>query len=203
MSLNRTVLMPNGTTRDVHEIVRITHEIGYSTRLTVVSTSDGIDDYLREVDFPFNDQMSLDDAYDALAASPEYAEYVLPSEAAIETLMPTITDEQAELIPEFIKAWAEGVAYAIGNRVRYGALLYRCIQAHSSQAGWEPDVAASLWVRTTPEGVIPEWVQPTGGHDAYNSGDKVTHNGRTWESLVDANVWEPGAAGTEALWREV
>ena len=45
----------------------------------------------------------------------------------------------------------------------------------------------------------PEWVQPSGAHDAYNAGDKVSHNGARWTSDVSANVWEPGVYGwTEA-----
>ena len=50
--------------------------------------------------------------------------------------------------------------------------------------------------------IIPEWEQPT-STNGYMTGDKVMHNGITYESLVDNNVWEPGAAGTETLWREV
>ena len=46
---------------------------------------------------------------------------------------------------------------------------------------------------------IPEWKQPIGSEDAYHVGDKVTHNGKTWESLIDNNVWEPGVYG----WMEV
>ena len=45
----------------------------------------------------------------------------------------------------------------------------------------------------------PEWVQPTGAHDAYNIGDKVTHNGKTWVSDVDNNVWEPGVYGWKCI----
>ena len=41
--------------------------------------------------------------------------------------------------------------------------------------------------------VIPEFVQPTGAHDAYNIGDKVIFEGQTYESLVDANVYSPTA----------
>lgn len=41
--------------------------------------------------------------------------------------------------------WAIGTAYAIGDEALYGGVLYRCIQAHTAQAGWEPDVAVSLW----------------------------------------------------------
>lgn len=37
----------------------------------------------------------------------------------------------------------------------------------------------------------PPWVQPTGAHDAYPKDARVTHSGRHWASLVDANVWEP------------
>ena len=47
------------------------------------------------------------------------------------------------------------------------------------------------------------WVQPLGGHDAYALGAIVTHNGKTWESLVAANVWEPGTVGTSGLWVEL
>lgn len=39
----------------------------------------------------------------------------------------------------------------------------------------------------------PEWVQPTGAHDAYNTGDKVTYNGKHYTSLLDGNVWSPDA----------
>lgn len=35
------------------------------------------------------------------------------------------------------------------------------------------------------------WVQPTGAHDAYPLGHKVTYNGKTYESLIPANVWAP------------
>ena len=39
----------------------------------------------------------------------------------------------------------------------------------------------------------PEWVQPTGAHDAYNTGDRVTYNGRVYESTINGNVWPPDA----------
>ena len=47
-------------------------------------------------------------------------------------------------------------------------------------------------------GTGEEWKAPTGAHDAYRQGATVTHNGKTWESLTPANVWEPGVSG----WRE-
>ena len=39
----------------------------------------------------------------------------------------------------------------------------------------------------------PAWVQPTGAHDAYNTGDRVTYNGRVYESTMDGNTWSPDA----------
>ena len=78
--------------------------------------------------------------------------------------------------------------------------MYKCVQAHTSQAGWEPDKAVSLWsAASDPAEEWPEWSQPVGAHDAYAKGDKVSHNGKHWTSTADANVWEPGVYGwTEA-----
>lgn len=46
----------------------------------------------------------------------------------------------------------------------------------------------------------PEWVRPTGAHDAYAKGSQVTHNGERYVSKINANVWEPGVLGSEFLW---
>ena len=60
------------------------------------------------------------------------------------------------------------------------------------------DATPALWVVVSID-EYPEWVQPTGAHDAYNIGDKVTHNGKTWVSDVDNNVWEPGVYGWKGI----
>ena len=39
----------------------------------------------------------------------------------------------------------------------------------------------------------PAWVQPTGAHDCYNTGDKVTYNGQHYVSKINGNVWSPDA----------
>lgn len=108
-------------------------------------------------------------------------------------------DELAACAPLF-DAWDGGsVAYSVDDIVAYDGALYRCAQAHTSQAGWTPDISRALW---TPMGVsaddpeaVPEWVQPTGAHDAYAKGSHVMHNGTEWVSDLDANVWEPGVSG--------
>lgn len=116
----------------------------------------------------------------------------------------TLTDEQALEVPGLYDAWGPDTDYAAGDRRTHGGALYKCLQAHRSQAGWEPGVAPSLWARILPgqDGGVGEWAQPD-STNPYSKGDRVTHKGKTWESLVDGNVWEPGAHGTAALWHEV
>lgn len=117
------------------------------------------------------------------------------------------TDEQALKVPQLYPDWEaleEGTYLAAGNRVNDQGVLYRVLQGHQVQASWTPADASSLFTKILipdPE-VIPEWEQP-GAENAYSTGDRVTHNGKTWESLVDNNVWEPGVMGTEGQWREV
>lgn len=105
-----------------------------------------------------------------------------------------LPDEEAETVTALFPDWEDGKAYAVSDRVKYNGLLYRCVQAHTSQADWTPDVVPALWVRTSTE-EWPEWIQPTGAHDAYNKGDKVSHNEKHWISDIDANVYEPGVYG--------
>ena len=96
--------------------------------------------------------------------------------------------------------WAAGQVYAAGYKVQRGGALYRCLQGHTAQADWTPDAAPSLWAKVLipdPD-MIPEWEQP-GSTNTYSAGDKVTHNGKTWVSGIDNNVWEPGVYG----WTEV
>lgn len=109
----------------------------------------------------------------------------------------TLSDEEALTVVAIFPAWsASSVVYKTGDRVKYGSQLYKCLQDHTSQESWTPAVASSLWVRVDdPTVEWPEWVQPTGSHDAYAKGDKVTHNGKKYISDADANVWEPGVFG--------
>ena len=116
----------------------------------------------------------------------------------------SLDDDTAYDVPYMFEEWSpDGVAYAVSDRIRFGESLYKCVQAHTSQAGWEPPLVPALFTKVPPPGEIPIWVQPTGAQDAYMKGDKVKHIDKIWESLVDNNVWEPGAVGTESLWTEV
>lgn len=114
----------------------------------------------------------------------------------------TVDDETAVLVPNLFDIWSDSKHYEKDERVTYNGTLYKCLQAHDAQADWTPTDAPSLWAKVLPSqsGEIGEWEQP-GSTNGYKTGNKVTHNGKTWESTADNNVWEPGAVG--APWKEV
>lgn len=118
----------------------------------------------------------------------------------------SLTDEQAITVKNIYPVWdGNGVSYQKDYYLTYDGKLYKVLQAHTSQADWAPDAAPSLFaeVLSWQDGTsIGEWVQPD-STNPYMAGDQVTHNGETWESLIDNNVWEPGAQGSEALWQKV
>ena len=66
---------------------------------------------------------------------------------------------------------------------------YTVIQAHMTVVGQTPDLVPALWTKDSSG--VEEWEQPTGAHDAYNTGDQVLFNGSIYESLINANVWSP------------
>ena len=112
----------------------------------------------------------------------------------------SVDDNTALRMREFYPDWAAGQDYPAGFKAQRGGALYKVLQAHTSQTGWEPENAPSLWAKVLipDENIIPEWEQPD-STNAYSKGDKVTHNGKTWVSDVENNVWEPGVYGwTEA-----
>lgn len=120
--------------------------------------------------------------------------------AAIQSIRAAADDTVALAAKELYPAWKTNTSYSAGDRVLFADALYKCLQGHTSQDTWTPTAAVSLWAKVLipePE-VIPEWVQPD-STNPYMAGDKVTHNGKTWESIVDSNVWEPGVYG----WTEV
>ena len=114
---------------------------------------------------------------------------------AIDTVIADIDDASAIDISVLFPQWSGmGMQYTDGDRVSYQEVLYKCLQSHLSQADWAPGVASSLWVVVSnPEEEWPEWVQPTGAHDAYALGAKVKHNNNRYVSKINANTTVPGS----------
>lgn len=127
---------------------------------------------------------------------------------ALQMFAASLSDEQALEVATMYDAWQSGKAYKKGDFLVYGVnwvgdpQLYKVVQDHTSQAGWTPEAAISLYV---PIGLdddgYPIWSQPTGAHDAYNTGDIVNYNGVLYKSLIDGNVYAPNAypAGWEVV----
>ena len=121
------------------------------------------------------------------------------------TAAQSLTDAEAITATCLHPKWSgDGVQYTAGQRVQDDGVLYTVLQAHTSQPDWKPAAAPSLFAKVLiPDpSIVPEWEQPD-STNPYMKGDKVKHNGKTWVSLIDNNVWEPGVTGTAALWQEV
>ena len=117
----------------------------------------------------------------------------------IEKASISLTDEDALQAVELFPQWVTGHAYVVDERLQYNGVLYRVVQAHTSQADWTPDITPAMFVVVSLD-EWPEFVQPTGAHDAYNKGDKVTFEGKHYISLIDGNVYSPTAY--PAGWQE-
>lgn len=195
--LDRKVLI-DGTVYDHHELVMVTLQPDSPAIATVRSS---IDDDTTTTETAY--EVELDGAISFSTWEQEV--WKLPAfeewqdtAAGLEEVLDILTDEQAETVTTLFPKWKAGVDYVLGYRVQDEAKLYKCVQAHTSQEGWEPHLTPALWARTSSD-PIPDWVQPTGAQDAYQTGDKVKHNSKTWISTADNNVWEPGVYG----WNEV
>ena len=135
---------------------------------------------------------------------PGYAEIAEAIKKMLASTAEELSDEEALEVAAVFPTWISkmGLQVNVGERYWFDGKLYKVVQAHTVQEGWTPDITPALFTEVS-IAEIPEWKAPTGAQDAYNKGDKVKHNDKTWESNVDANVWEPGAVGTESLWSEI
>lgn len=141
------------------------------------------------------------DAVESLLSHQNLKSAALELRQAVQYFIRTLTDEAeimeiATVFPEY----QVGKGYKTKDVFTYGMnsvgdpQLYQVIQDHTSAEEWTPDTATSLYkaIGVTEEG-YPEWVQPLGASDAYNTGDIVSYNGTLYKSLIDGNVWEPSA----------
>ena len=94
--------------------------------------------------------------------------------------------------PAWVQPTGAHDAYPLGWVVAHDGTVWESLVSGNvwmpGVSGWREKVADDP---ETGEPGVPEWVQPTGAHDAYNIGDKVTYGGQVWTSLIDSNVWSP------------
>ncbi len=119
---------------------------------------------------------------------------------ALQLFAESLTEEKALEVATVYPAWEAAKAYTAGQYLTYNTnavgdpQLYKVAQAHTSQSDWQPDKTPALY---TPLGLdnsgFPVWAQPTGAHDAYNTGDIVNYNGTLYKCLIDGNTFSPDA----------
>ena len=107
----------------------------------------------------------------------------------VEAASQTIADENVESCVALFPHWNEESEYEVGYRVQYDGVVYKCIQAHSAQAQWNPVDAVSLWAKVLNDEIKP-WERPD-STNTYMKGDRVTFDGKTYESTIDYNSYSP------------
>lgn len=118
-----------------------------------------------------------------------------------------LSDEQKAWFIRFVQQWQPGISYTAGELVQHYELVYRVIQPHTSLRNWQPHTVPALFVfvpqTSTDDGtpVVPDFIQPTGAHDAYRAGDKVYFDGAVWEAVLDFVTWSPAAYA--AAWKRL
>ena len=127
---------------------------------------------------------------------------------ALQMFAETLDDDRAMEVAAVYDEWEPGRLYKPGKRLTYGTngvgdpQLYTVNEpGHRSQSDWPPDISTALY---TPIGLnsagYPVWSQPTGAHDAYNTGDIVDYNGTLYESAINGNTTVPGS--DERYWNK-
>lgn len=119
---------------------------------------------------------------------------------ALQMFAQSLNDEDAMEVATVYPSYKVGKVYKANEMFNYGTnavgdpQLYRVVSEHTSQEDWTPDTTASLYVAIglNADG-YPVWSQPTGSHDAYNTGDIVEYNGTLYKSLINGNVYSPDA----------
>ena len=146
-------------------------------------------------------QRSREEIADEIAALPPPPVYTDPYKAAISMILSqsaeALTDAQALSVAEVFPLWTAGWTGSQGAIVRDGEHLYRSLHDVTNTAqNTRPSDTPAMWTMVgDPQEEFPAWIPPTGAHNAYIKGDKVSYQGNEWVSQVAGNVWEPGVYG--------
>lgn len=118
---------------------------------------------------------------------------------AVQMFAAQLPEAQALEVSTIYPRYQPGTTYPAGQYITDEAdangdpRLYKVLQSHKSQKDWPPELTPSLYERIglDAEG-WPIWTQPSGIHDAYNTGDIASRNNQLWISNIDGNTTEPG-----------
>ena len=98
----------------------------------------------------------------------------------------TVDDNTALRMVGFYPEWASDTDYTAGYKVQRSGRLWRCLQAHTSQAGWEPENAVSLWTEIceSHSGTLEDPI-PYNGNMALESGKYYSQSGKIYRCTRD------------------
>ena len=148
---------------------------------------------IRYTPMPQSDAIAY--VFDGIGAPPD-------NRTDIDKLIDLIPEPSAEVL-EIVDQWEPDHKYLKGHYLKDNGKLYKVLQGHQSQSDWKPDKSPSLYapLLTDPSGAVLPWVQPE-STNPYMKGDRVLWtDGKTYESLIDNNVWSPKAYPQG--WKEV
>ena len=97
-----------------------------------------------------------------------------------------VDDNTALRMREFYPDWAAGQDYPVGFKVQHGGALYKVLQAHTSQDGWEPENAPSLWAEICEShaGTLTDPI-PYSGNMALEAGKYYSQSGAVYLCVRD------------------
>ena len=140
------------------------------------------------------DELSLEEVQAVLAAVAKREEALRVVERGAEQI-DRITREYGEAVGRKVgDSWASPTgahdAYPTGAVVEHRGAMWESLTAGNV---WEPGVSG--WREIAAEDAVPPaYRQPTGAHDAYSIGERISWRGHVYRSLIDGNVWPPDAA---------
>lgn len=190
-------LLIGNTDGKVHIRKEVDGEVVYEEEPPYVPTQDELDE--QEAAAAKNELQTL--AVNAMMMSLADDDLV-ETKNTYQTKLRSISDGAALKMPELFPHWSgNSKEYVKDDKVLYNGVLYKVLQNHTSQEGWTPTSAPSLFAKVlTSEGEILDWEQPS-STNPYMKGDKVKFNGKIYESVIDNNVWSPEAYPQG--WKEV
>jgi hypothetical protein len=190
-------LLIGNTDGKVHIRKEVDGEIVYEEEPPYVPTQDELDE--QEAAAAKNELQTL--AVNAMMMS-LVDDDLVETKNTYQTKLRFISDGAALKMPEVFPHWSgNSKEYVKDDKVLYNDVLYKVLQNHTSQEGWTPTSAPSLFAKVlTSEGEILDWEQPS-STNPYMKGDKVKYNGKVYESVIDNNVWSPEAYPQG--WKEV
>lgn len=211
---DKIYVLPSGRKLSMEEIIQDSQYLIDGSKTYVVDEVDGI---LKSYDLLANlaETYGIDYSSDDDQDPQEVLDKVLEKKKLLEENPPltvsdtvfkaalfaalSFTDEQALEVPDLYPVYEVDHAYKKDERFTYNGRLFKVNQDHTSATQWVPGETGTESLYTCLEmagdGYLV-WTQPTGAHNAYNTGDIVhypTAEDPLYKSLIDGNVWSPDA----------